>query len=96
MYQIHPNARTTPAVRAAIALPAEPSGVLAKRYGVSTETIRKWRRRGVEDCQDHSARPKHLRWRASEEERTIVCELRRMTSFALDDLPSPCATSCRI
>ena len=86
MYQIHPNARTTPAVRAAIALSAEPSGVLAKRYGVSTETIRKWRRRGVEDCQDHSARPKHLRWRASEEERTIVCELRRMTGFALDDL----------
>lgn len=86
MYQIHPNARTTPAVRAAIALSAEPSGVLAKRYGVSTETIRKWRRRGVEDCQDHSARPKHLRWRASEEERAIVCELRRMTGFALDDL----------
>ncbi|WP_439647366.1 hypothetical protein [Azospirillum baldaniorum] len=54
MYQIHPNARTTPAVRAAIATSAEPSGVLAKRYGVSSETIRKWRKRGPDDVQDHS------------------------------------------
>lgn len=28
MYQLHPNARTTPAVRAAIALSAEPSAGL--------------------------------------------------------------------
>lgn len=86
MYHIHPNARTTPAVRAAIAASTEPSGVLAKRYGVSTETIRKWRKRGSEDIQDHSSRPQHLRWRATEEERAIVCELRRSTGFPLDDL----------
>ena len=46
MLSIHPNARTTPAVRAEIARSAEPTGVLATRYGVSTETIRKWRKRG--------------------------------------------------
>jgi transposase-like protein len=46
MLSIHPNARTTPAVRAEIAGSLEPSGVLANRYGVSTETIRKWRKRG--------------------------------------------------
>jgi len=86
MFQIHPNARTTPAVRAAIAASAEPSGVLAKRYGVSTETIRKWRKRGPNDVQDHTSRPHHPRWRASDEERAIVCELRRSTGFALDDL----------
>lgn len=86
MFQIHPNARTTPAVRAAIAASAEPSGVLAKRYGVSTETIRKWRKRGPDDVQDHPSRPQHLRWSASVEERAIVCELRRSTGFALDDL----------
>ncbi len=82
MYQIHPNLRTTPAVRTAIALSAEPSGVLAKRCGVSRATSRKWRKRGTEDCQDHSARPKPLRWGTSEEERVIVCELRRMAGFA--------------
>ena len=86
MHAIHPNARTTPAVRAEIARSSEPTGVLAHRYGVSTETIRKWRERGPADCQDRSARPHKLPWKASEEERAIVCALRRATGFPLDDL----------
>jgi transposase InsO family protein len=86
MLSIHPQARTTPAVRQEIARSAEPTSVLAQRFGVSTETIRKWRKRGAEDCRDHSSRPTHLRWRATDEERAIVCHLRRMTGFALDDL----------
>src|SRR3712207_3658132 len=40
MLQIRPNARATPAVRAEIARSGEPTGALARRYGVSTETIR--------------------------------------------------------
>src|SRR3954471_19048083 len=87
MLQIHPNARTTPVIRAEIARSKEPTGLLAQRYGVSTETIRKWRKRGVEDCLDHSARPHQLPWKATEEERAVVCALRRITNFALDDLP---------
>jgi transposase InsO family protein len=86
MLAIHPNARTTPAVRAEIARSSEPSGVLARRYGVSTETVRKWRKRGVADCRDRSSRPHRLPWKATEEERAIVCELRRATGFPLDDL----------
>jgi transposase len=86
MHAIHPNARTTPAVRAEMARSAEATGVLAKRYGVSTETIRKWRKRGPRDCQHRSARPHKLPWKASEEERAIVCALRRSTGFPLDDL----------
>jgi transposase-like protein len=86
MLQIHPNARTTPVTRAEIACSHERTGVLAQRYGVSTETIRKWRKRGAADCLDHSARPHHLPWKATEEERAIVCTLRRVTNFALDDL----------
>jgi transposase len=86
MLQIHPNARTTPAVRAEIARSEESTGALARRYGVSTETIRKWRRRGPEDCLDRSARPHRLPWKATEEERAVVCALRRATGFALDDL----------
>ncbi len=82
----HPNARTTPAVRAEIARSSEPTGVLARRYGVSTETVRKWRKRGPADCQDRSARPHKLPWKATEEERAIVCALRRATGFPLDDL----------
>ena len=86
MHSIHPNARTTPAVRAEIARSAEPTGELAKRYGVSTETVRKWRKRGPGDCLDRSARPHKLPWKASEEERAVVCALRRATGFPLDDL----------
>jgi transposase InsO family protein len=86
MLSIHPNARTTPAVRAEIARSAEPTGVLARRFGVSTETVRKWRKRGPDACQDRSARPHKLPWKASEEERAIVCALRRATGFPLDDL----------
>src|SRR5215203_2900979 len=86
MLSIHPNARTTPAVRAEIARSGEPTGELARRFGVSTETTRKWRRRGPAECRDRSSRPHKLPWKASEEERAVVCALRRATGFPLDDL----------
>src|SRR5215207_9646596 len=86
MLAIHPNARTTPAVRAEIARSGAPTGALAKRFGVSAETIRKWRKRGAGDCLDRSARPHRLRWKASEEERAVACALRRATGFPLDEL----------
>jgi transposase InsO family protein len=86
MLQIHPMARTTPITRAEIARSREPTGVLAQRFGVSTETVRKWRKRGARDCLDRSARPCKLPWKATEEERAVVCAVRRATNFALDDL----------
>src|ERR1700712_118027 len=86
MLHIHPNARTTPIIRTKIARSTEPSGTVARRYGISAETVRKWRKRGTADCLDHSARPHQLPWKASEEERAIVCTLRRVTNFTLDDL----------
>ena len=86
MLAIHPNARTTPAVRAEIARSGELTGELARRYGVSTETVRKWRKRGPAECRDRSSRPHKLPWKASGEERAVVCALRRATGFPLDDL----------
>jgi len=86
MVQIHPQARTTPAVRVEIARSTEPASVVAKRYGISDETVRKWRRRGEQAVQDRSSRPKRLAWRMTEEERAIICAVRRATGFALDDL----------
>ena len=86
MMQIHPQARTTPAVRAEIARSTDPTSVVAKRYGISDETVRKWRKRGQQGCQDRSSRPKRLPWRVTEEERAIICAVRRATGFPLDDL----------
>jgi transposase len=86
MLQIHPNAWTTPAVRVEIARSSDRPSVLAQRYGVSTETIRKWRQRGADNCLDRSARPHRLRWKATEDERAVVCALRQATNFPLDDL----------
>src|SRR5215208_6611204 len=86
MLAIHPNARTTPVVRAESARSSERSGVLAERYGVSTETVRTWRKRGPAECKDRSGRPHKLPWKAGEEERAVVCALRRATGFPLDDL----------
>src|SRR4051794_6761069 len=78
--------RDRPLGRAEIARSGEPSGELARRYGVSTETVREWRKRGAADCRDRSSRPHKLPWKASEEERAVVCALRRATGFPLDDL----------
>lgn len=86
MMLIHLQARTTPTVRAEIARSTEPASVIAKRYGISDETVRKWRKRGEQACQDRSSRPQRLPWRATEEERAIICAVRRSTGFPLDDL----------
>ena len=48
--------------------------------------VRKWRKRGATDCLDRSARPHRLPWKATDEERAVVCALRSATSFPLDDL----------
>lgn len=86
MLHIHPNARTTPATRAETARSSAPSGTVAQRCGISAETVRKWRQRGAGDCLDRSARPHRLPWKATQEERAVVCALRRATNFPLDDL----------
>jgi hypothetical protein len=69
-----------------IARSAEPTGELARRHGSAPRPSAQWRRRGAADCRDRSSRPRKLPWKASEEERAVVCELRRATGFPLDDL----------
>ncbi|MCI1002934.1 helix-turn-helix domain-containing protein, partial [Ochrobactrum sp. C6C9] len=81
MMQIHPQARTTPAVRAEIARSTEPASVIARRYGISDQTVRKWRKRGEHAVQDRSSRPKRLPWRVTEEEYAIIVA-RREGSYA--------------
>lgn len=44
---LHKNARTTPAVRAEIAASNEPASVLAQRFGITEQTVYKWKKRSV-------------------------------------------------
>lgn len=76
MLSILPQARTTPAVCLEIGYSYEPTGVLAKRSGVSTEITREGRKPGVELCQDHGSRMYKLLWKATDGDRAIVCTLR--------------------
>ena len=45
LISLHKQATTTPKVRAAIQASDEPGTVLAERYGVTLQTIYKWRHR---------------------------------------------------
>ena len=81
---IHPRARTTPALRKEI---HEAKGTLveiAKRYNVSVLTVRKWKQR--EDFHDKSHRPHRLRTTLTEAQEYIVIELRKTLLLTLDDL----------
>ncbi|WP_222128210.1 hypothetical protein [Roseomonas gilardii] len=82
----HRNARTSPAARQEIARSTEPVRMLAARYGVSTETIRKWQRRGEADCQDRSTRPHRLSAKTSPAQRDAIRALQCRLNFPLDDL----------
>lgn len=86
MRQIHPQAHTIPVVRAEIARSTERTNVFARCFGISDETVRKWRKRVVERCMDRSSRPRSLACKAIEEERVVVCHMCRATEFGLDDL----------
>ena len=57
----YPQTRNTVAVHMEIARSPEPTGALVNCFGVSAETIRKWRKRGPYACQDHSSRPPSCR-----------------------------------
>lgn len=83
--QLHPRARTTPAVRAEIVRSPERTSVVAKYYGISDEMVRKWRKRGEQAVLGCPSRPHHLARRMNEAERAIICAVRRVTGFALDD-----------
>ena len=95
MPAIHANARTTPAVRAEIARSREPTGVLAQRSASQPRPSASGASAGLTRARTAPAARTSCPWTASEEERAIVCALRRATGFPLDDLTEPCRASRR-
>lgn len=84
MANIHPQARTTPLIRAEIQASQDASSTLAARYNISRQTVRKWKQR--EDAQDGSHRPHKLCTTLSPLEEMVVVEIRRTLLLPLDDL----------
>ena len=83
----HPNARTTPAVRAEIAASSDSVAVLAARYG-GQDTIRRWKSRSVFTDASHTVC--RLQTTLTPAQEAIVVQLRKMLLLPLDDLLSVC------
>jgi transposase InsO family protein len=83
---LHPLARTTPRTRAE--LKAEDStlsnAALARLYGVTAPTARKWRNR--DSVADLSHRPNKLHCTLTEAQEAVAMEVRRTLWLPLDDL----------
>ena len=84
MLSLHKNATTTPAIRARIAASYEPAAVLAGRYGVTLDTIYRWRGRTSFEDRSHTAH--QLATTLTRVQEFVVVELRRMLLLPLDDL----------
>ncbi len=84
MVQIHANATTTPKVRAEIQASNLSNAALARRYGVTVETIKRWR--GRDSVEDRSHTPHRLRTTLTEAQEVLAVELRRTLLLPLDDL----------
>ena len=81
----HGSARTTPRVRAELQASEETSGALAKRYGLSRNTVVKWRARDTtHDAPMGPRAPSSTLLTAVEE--AMIVEFRRRTLLPLDDV----------
>ena len=88
MLSLHKNATTTPAIRARIAASDEPAAVLAARYGVTLDTIYRWRGRTSFEDRSHTAH--QLATTLTRAQEVVAVELRRMLLLPLDDLLAVC------
>ena len=82
------RATTTPAIRARIAASDEPAAVLAARYGVTLDTIYRWRGRTSFEDRPHTAHQFPTTLTSAQE--AVAVELRRMLLLPLDDLLAVC------
>ena len=82
--QLHDNATTTPRIRRQIQESNAGCTTLARRFGVSETTVRKWKKR--ETVEDGSHRPKELPTGMTAATEAVLVELRKFLLLSLDDL----------
>lgn len=84
LVKLHKRARTTPAIRREIQGSKLSERALAKKYGITRTTVRKWKYRDT--VEDRPIMPKTLHTTLSPLEEKIVVELRTTLLLSLDDL----------
>lgn len=80
----HSNATTNIRLRSEINKSKKSNNILAEEYGVSENTIKKWKNRN--NFEDKSSRPLTIHYSLSELDMLIAVELRTMTWWALDEI----------
>lgn len=84
LISLHKNATTTPAIREAIQKTTGSDYELARQFGVSRDTVRKWRKRDTVLDGSHTAHRLQTTLNAGQEE--LVIYLRTQLRLPLDDL----------
>jgi transposase-like protein len=84
LISLHKQATTTPKVRAAIQASDEPARVAAERYGISEQTVWKWRNR--DGTEDRSHTPHRQQTTPTPAQAAVAVSLRRTLLVPLDDL----------
>ena len=75
MIALHKNARTTPAIRAEIAVSTDSAATLAQRFGIGESSVYKWKSRDSFYDASHTAH--RLQTTLTPAQESIVVELRK-------------------
>jgi transposase InsO family protein len=84
LVRLHSQATTTPKIRAAIQTCDDPAWMVSERYGISEQTVLKWRRR--DSVEDRSHTPHRLQTTLSPAQESVAVALRKTLLVSLDDL----------
>ena len=84
LIHLHKQATTTPRIRALIQASTEPAPVLADRFGITEQTVYKWRKR--DSVNDLSHTPHRLQTTLTPAQEAVAVALRKTLLVSLDDL----------
>ncbi|MDO6588619.1 IS481 family transposase, partial [Salipiger sp. 1_MG-2023] len=84
LISLHKQATTTPKIRAQIQASTEPARLVAERYGISEQTVWKWRKRDSVHDRSHTAH--RLQTTLTPAQEAIAVALRTTLLLPLDDL----------
>ncbi|MGB3556793.1 MAG: IS481 family transposase [Jannaschia sp.] len=84
LISLHKQATTTPRIRAVIQASTEPAWMVAERFGISEQTVWKWRKR--ESVHDRSHTAHRLQTTLTPAQEAVAVALRTTLLLPLDDL----------